>query len=181
MKFTLHFCSSQRTGHVRVLSFKIAIAVLCQGPLEEKYRCEYNRLRERKNGRYHGSMTKGGLSCHEVNVARKWNQFGSFVRFISCPFLESPHSNKEISRVSYFPRHFSLPKITVLIVTSMTFLSRYVSFDRRPATEGDGKETGFAPARLHTDPKVMQELRLIWKKKSFKMNLVRVTENSALM
>ena len=35
------FISSQRTGHVRVLSFKIAIAVLCQGPLEEKYRCEY--------------------------------------------------------------------------------------------------------------------------------------------
>jgi hypothetical protein len=32
---------SQRTGHVRVLSFKLAIAVLCQGPLEEKYRCEF--------------------------------------------------------------------------------------------------------------------------------------------
>ena len=37
----LLFCS-QRTGHIRVLSFKIAIAVLCQGPLEEKYRCEFN-------------------------------------------------------------------------------------------------------------------------------------------
>ena len=34
------FFFSQRTGHVRVLSFKLAIAILCQGPLEEKYRCK---------------------------------------------------------------------------------------------------------------------------------------------
>ena len=39
--FLFYFLCSQRTGHVRVLSFKLAIAILCQGPLEEKYRCKF--------------------------------------------------------------------------------------------------------------------------------------------
>ena len=39
--FLFYFRCSQRTGHVRVLSFKLAIAILCQGPLEEKYRCKF--------------------------------------------------------------------------------------------------------------------------------------------
>lgn len=35
------FPFSQRTGQIRVLSFKVGLVVLCKGHLEEKYRCEY--------------------------------------------------------------------------------------------------------------------------------------------
>ena len=41
LNWMLNVYDCQRTGHVRVLSFKIAIAVLCQGPLDDKYRCKY--------------------------------------------------------------------------------------------------------------------------------------------
>lgn len=39
IKFCLFF--SQRTGQIRVLSFKVGLILLCHGHLEEKYRCEY--------------------------------------------------------------------------------------------------------------------------------------------
>ena len=35
-----HTLCSQRTGQIRVLSFKVAITIMCKGPLEEKYRCK---------------------------------------------------------------------------------------------------------------------------------------------
>ncbi len=35
------FLSSQRTGQLRVLSFKVAVTLMCKGPLEEKYRCKF--------------------------------------------------------------------------------------------------------------------------------------------
>ena len=38
--FMLFFLFSQRTGQIRVLSFKIAVTIMCKGPLEEKYRCK---------------------------------------------------------------------------------------------------------------------------------------------
>lgn len=31
---------SQRTGQIRVLSFKVGLVLLCKGHLEEKYRCK---------------------------------------------------------------------------------------------------------------------------------------------
>ena len=34
------FICSQRTGQIRVLSFKVGLVLLCKGHLEEKYRCE---------------------------------------------------------------------------------------------------------------------------------------------
>lgn len=44
-RFCFLFCfyanvRSQRTGQVRVLSFKVGIILLCRGHLEEKYRCK---------------------------------------------------------------------------------------------------------------------------------------------
>lgn len=36
------FPFSQRTGQIRVLSFKVGLVLLCKGHLEEKYRCEYD-------------------------------------------------------------------------------------------------------------------------------------------
>lgn len=32
---------SQRTGQIRVLSFKVGLVLLCKGHLEEKYRCKF--------------------------------------------------------------------------------------------------------------------------------------------
>ena len=35
---------SSRSGHLRVLSFKVGIILMCKAHLEDKYRCKYNVL-----------------------------------------------------------------------------------------------------------------------------------------
>lgn len=40
VNWLLNVYDSQRTGQIRVLSFKVGIVLLCKGHLEEKYRCE---------------------------------------------------------------------------------------------------------------------------------------------
>lgn len=40
LNWLLNVYDSQRTGQMRVLSFKIGLVCLCTGHLEEKYRCE---------------------------------------------------------------------------------------------------------------------------------------------
>lgn len=39
LNWLLNVYDSQRTGQLRVLSFKVGLVVLCHGHLEEKYRC----------------------------------------------------------------------------------------------------------------------------------------------
>lgn len=39
INWLLNVYDSQRTGQIRVLSFKVGIVLLCKGHLEEKYRC----------------------------------------------------------------------------------------------------------------------------------------------
>lgn len=41
VNWLLNIYDSQRTGQIRVLSFKVGIVLLCKGHLEEKYRCEW--------------------------------------------------------------------------------------------------------------------------------------------
>lgn len=41
VNWLLNVYDSQRTGQIRVLSFKVGIVLLCKGHLEEKYRCMY--------------------------------------------------------------------------------------------------------------------------------------------
>lgn len=40
VNWLLNVYDSQRTGHIRVLSFKVGLVLLCHGNLEEKYRCK---------------------------------------------------------------------------------------------------------------------------------------------
>lgn len=41
VNWLLNVYDSQRTGQIRVLSFKVGIVLLCKGHLEEKYRCKF--------------------------------------------------------------------------------------------------------------------------------------------
>lgn len=41
VNWLLNVYDSQRTGHIRVLSFKVGLVLLCHGNLEEKYRCKF--------------------------------------------------------------------------------------------------------------------------------------------
>lgn len=45
VNWLLNVYDSQRTGQIRVLSFKVGIVLLSKGHLEEKYRCEYSFLK----------------------------------------------------------------------------------------------------------------------------------------
>lgn len=40
VNWLLNVYDSQRTGQLRVLSFKVGLVLLCRGHLEEKYRCK---------------------------------------------------------------------------------------------------------------------------------------------
>jgi len=40
INWLLNVYDSQRTGQVRVLAFKVSVVLLCNGHLEEKYRCK---------------------------------------------------------------------------------------------------------------------------------------------
>ena len=40
LNWLLNVYDSQRTGQMRVLSFRVALVCLCRGQLEDKYRCE---------------------------------------------------------------------------------------------------------------------------------------------
>lgn len=45
INWLLNVYDSQRTGQVRVLAFKVGVVLLCKGHLEEKYRCEYGKIK----------------------------------------------------------------------------------------------------------------------------------------
>lgn len=42
LNWLLNVYDSQRTGQIRVLSFKVGLVLLCKGHLEEKYRCMFS-------------------------------------------------------------------------------------------------------------------------------------------
>lgn len=42
LNWLLNVYDSQRTGQIRVLSFKVGLVLLCKGHLEEKYRCIFS-------------------------------------------------------------------------------------------------------------------------------------------
>eukprot|EP00095_Tigriopus_kingsejongensis_P011403 snap_masked-scaffold68_size422247-processed-gene-3.15 protein:Tk11403 transcript:snap_masked-scaffold68_size422247-processed-gene-3.15-mRNA-1 annotation:"isoforms a c f g h-like" len=76
LNWLLNVYDCQRTGHIRVLSFKIAIAVLCQGPLEEKYRYMFRLIADQQRC---ATERKLGLLLHDcVQIPRVLGEVTAF-------------------------------------------------------------------------------------------------------
>ncbi|XP_059082484.1 dystrophin-like [Tigriopus californicus] len=76
LNWLLNVYDCQRTGHIRVLSFKVAIAVLCQGPLEEKYRYMFRLIADQQR---RATERKLGLLLHDcVQIPRVLGEVTAF-------------------------------------------------------------------------------------------------------
>merc|ERR1719510_2453435 len=76
LNWMLNVYDCQRTGHVRVLSFKLAIAILCQGPLEEKYRYMFRLIADQQR---RATERKLGLLLHDcIQIPRVLGELASF-------------------------------------------------------------------------------------------------------
>jgi len=76
LNWLLNVYDCQRTGHVRVLSFKLAIAILCQGPLEEKYRYMFRLIADQQR---RATERKLGLLLHDcIQIPRVLGELASF-------------------------------------------------------------------------------------------------------
>lgn len=76
LNWMLNVYDCQRTGHVRVLSFKLAIAVLCQGPLEEKYRYMFRLIADQQR---RATERKLGLLLHDcIQIPRVLGELAAF-------------------------------------------------------------------------------------------------------
>lgn len=76
INWILNVYDSQRTGHIRVLSFKVGLILLCRGHLEEKYRYLFRLIAdpERKV-----DQRKLGLLLHDcIQVPRQLGEVAAF-------------------------------------------------------------------------------------------------------
>ncbi|XP_040580779.1 dystrophin isoform X3 [Lepeophtheirus salmonis] len=76
LNWLLNIYDCQRSGHVRVLSFKLAIAVLSQGPLEEKYRYMFRLIADQQR---RATERKLALLLHDcVQIPRVLGELAAF-------------------------------------------------------------------------------------------------------
>lgn len=76
LNWLLNIYDCQRIGQVRVLSFKIALVVLCQGPLEEKYRYMFRLIADQQR---RATERKLGLLLHDcVQIPRVLGEVAAF-------------------------------------------------------------------------------------------------------
>lgn len=68
--------SSQRTGQIRVLSFKVGLVLLCKGHLEEKYRYLFRLIADPNR---QVDQRKLGLLLHDcIQLPRQLGEVASF-------------------------------------------------------------------------------------------------------
>jgi len=105
LNWMLNVYDCQRTGHVRVLSFKIAIAILCHGPLDDKYRYMFRLIADQNRS---ATERKLGLLLHDcVQIPRVLGEVAAFggsnvqPSVKSC-FVKAADSNKETIEALHF-------------------------------------------------------------------------------
>ncbi|XP_018336544.1 dystrophin isoform X2 [Agrilus planipennis] len=76
LNWLLNVYDSQRTGQIRVLSFKVGLIILCQGHLEDKYRYLFRLIADPQQ---HANQRKLGLLLHDVlQIPRQLGEVAAF-------------------------------------------------------------------------------------------------------
>lgn len=110
INWILNVYDSQRTGQIRVLSFKVGLILLCRGPLEEKYRYLFRLIADTEKK---ADQRKLGLLLHDcIQVPRQLGEVAAFggsniepsVR--SCFELAGVNANGELLETSIEAQHF---------------------------------------------------------------------------
>lgn len=110
INWMLNVYDSQRTGQIRVLSFKIGLILLCRGHLEEKYRYLFRLIADNEKK---ADQRKLGLLLHDcIQVPRQLGEVAAFggsniepsVR--SCFERAGVNQNGELLETSIEAQHF---------------------------------------------------------------------------
>ncbi|XP_070495965.1 dystrophin, isoforms A/C/F/G/H-like isoform X7 [Chironomus tepperi] len=110
INWILNVYDSQRTGQIRVLSFKVGLILLCKGPLEEKYRYLFRLIADQDKK---VDQRKLGLLLHDcIQVPRQLGEVAAFggsniepsVR--SCFERAGVNQNGELLETSIEAQHF---------------------------------------------------------------------------
>lgn len=110
INWMLNVYDSQRTGQIRVLSFKIGLILLCRGHLEEKYRYLFRLIADTEKK---ADQRKLGLLLHDcIQVPRQLGEVAAFggsniepsVR--SCFERAGVNQNGELLETSIEAQHF---------------------------------------------------------------------------
>lgn len=106
----LIFFLSQRTGQIRVLSFKVGLVLLCKGHLEEKYRYLFRLIADPNR---QVDQRKLGLLLHDcIQLPRQLGEVASFGGSNIEPSVRScfqkAGKDKTVIEVSIFNTHLQL-------------------------------------------------------------------------
>lgn len=110
INWILNVYDSQRTGQIRVLSFKVGLILLCRGHLEEKYRYLFRLIADNEKK---ADQRKLGLLLHDcIQVPRQLGEVAAFggsniepsVR--SCFERAGVNQNGELLETSIEAQHF---------------------------------------------------------------------------
>jgi len=101
------FFHSQRTGQIRVLSFKVGLVLLCKGHLEEKYRYLFRLIADPNR---QVDQRKLGLLLHDcIQLPRQLGEVASFGGSNIEPSVRScfqkAGKDKTVIEVSIFNTH----------------------------------------------------------------------------